>query len=473
MNQAGTKGVMERISGMTQLCLGQVLSALTLAVVFLACNGSSTLELPDSPHPIIIIDIDTLRADRLGCYGHDRDTSPNIDQLVQESVLFEWAFSQAPNTPPSQTSILTGLYPSTHGMIVDEDRIPQEVTTLAEALAQQGFVTAGFHDGGYMSHTFGMDQGFGVYEGYGSKGVEVIGPKAIDWVRNHADENFFLLIHTYDVHTPYSPPPPYRDFFLQGLAPPTPGFEPTSEEMENVRLSKYTETPRKLSEVDLEYAKALYDGGIRYVDEWIGRFLAELETLGLDQRATIVIISDHGEEFQEHGSVLHEKLYATVTRVPLILRLPGGKLSKRIPQIVETVDLVPTLLDLVGAPHHSGLQGRSLVPLMLGDESWRERAFSESPYFGERRAVTLASSRLLMTLKDNTIEVYEFRQDPLEQNDISEGNEQRNTYLIQQLEAWQELVEGAAYERTHDGRAIDEETREQLEALGYLGDGRN
>lgn len=450
--------------------LPMVVGTIFLAGPWLGCRNPPELALPDSPHPIIIVDIDTLRADRLGTYGHSRATSPTIDALAREAFVFEWAFSQAPNTPPSQTSILTGLYPSTHGMILDEDRVPQEITTLAEVLADHGFVTAGFHDGGYMSGTFGIGQGFDEYHGFGGKGLAVIGPAAVNWLREHADQNFLLLIHTYDVHTPYSPPPAYRDLFTQGLAPPTPGFEPTSEVMEEIRLSKYTDTIRRLNDNDLEYAKALYDAGIRYVDDWVATLLREIRELGLDKRATIVVISDHGEEFQEHGSVLHEKLYATVTRVPLILRLPGGTSSRRISEIVETIDLMPTLLDLAGAPHPPGLQGRSLVPLLRGDKSWQQKAVSESPYFGERRAITLESERLLWTRKTGSSELYEFRRDPLEQQDIRGGNPQHEQLLIDYLETWQTRVDRASFQRAGEFDEVDDETKNELRALGYLGE---
>jgi arylsulfatase A-like enzyme len=424
---------------------------------------------PNHPHPIIIIDIDTLRADHLGSYGYSRPTSPNIDAFAAESVFFEWAFSQAPNTPPSQTSILTGLYPSTHGMVFDEDRVPEEVVTMAEVLADHGFATAGFHDGGYMRNSFRIGQGFELYDDSKGGGLEVIGPKAISWLRSHANENFLLFVHTYDTHTPYAPKPPYDTMFMEGVPDPTPGFEPTTDRMEEIRLSKYTDTLLTLPPNDLAYAIALYDGEIRYVDEWFGGFWQEVRKLGLDRRATVVVLSDHGEEFQEHGSVLHEKLYATVTRIPFMIRLPGGQLARSVPEIVQSVDLMPTLLELAGARIPVGVQGRSLLPLIRG-ESLPEAdvAFGESPFFGHRRFVALGEHRLLFTKKTGAEELYAFREDPLERRDILDRNPPSLEAMRELLRSWEEMVQASAPEKAAPHPPLDEETLEQLRSLGYL-----
>ncbi len=421
------------------------------------------------PHPVIIVDIDTLRADHMGCYGYHRDTSPNMDRFATESVFFRWAFSQAPNTPPSQTSILTGLYPSTHGMVYDEDRVPEEVVTLAEALRNQGYRTAGFHDGGYMSEHFQIGQGFELYDNSRGKGLAEIGPKAISWLREHAEETFLLLVHTYDVHTPYDPPPPYNEIFMEGVPEPSPGFEPTPEQMEAIRLSKYQGERKQLPPNDLEYAKALYDGGIRYVDAWFGEFMEVVRELGLDERATIVVLSDHGEEFQEHGSVLHEKLYATVTRIPLMIRLPGGRQVREVHEVVETVDLMPTLLDLADAPIPPAVQGTSLLPLMRGHRpDTVQLAFGESPFFGGRRFVAVGHHRLLLTRSTGEVELYDYVFDLEEQNDIADLFPTRVEALTRAVDQWEAEVTSADVEHAGADGGPDAETIEQLRELGYV-----
>ncbi len=438
-----------------------------VAATLIGCSPADPI--PSTPHPVIIVDVDTLRADHLGCYGYHRDTSPNIDAFAAQTLFFEHAFSQAPNTPPSQASILSGLYPSSHGMVYDEDRIPDEVVTLAEALLGHGLRTAGFHDGGYLRAIFGFGQGFELYEDGRGGGLEVNGPRAIHWLREHADEDFLLFIHTYDTHTPYAPKPPYDSMFMEGVPDPTPGFEPTTDLMEEIRLSKYTDTLLTLPDNDLAYAMALYDGEIRAVDTWFGEFWRVVRELGLDKRATVVFISDHGEEFQEHGSVLHEKLYATVTHIPLMIRLPGGRLARRIPEVVEALDLMPTLLELQGTSVPPAVQGSSLVPLVLGQPNDLSHvAFSESPFFGHRRAVAFGDYHLLYTRKNDRKELYNLRVDPLEQHDVSADDAGIATVMVDLLRGWEARVADQQPDRSVPETPLDEETIEQLRQLGYI-----
>ena len=444
------------------------LTALLATAVALAATGcaQAPAEPAPAPPPIIVFDVDTLRADHLGCYGYRRDTSPHIDRFAARAVRFEWAFSQAPTTPPSQASILTGLYPSSHGLLGHEYRLGEEIVTLAETLRARGYATGGFVDGGYMNPDFGLGQGFDRYDNSRGRGLKRIAPRAMHWLRRHASRPFLLLIHTYDVHTPYAPPEPYRSRFLEGIERSTPGFEPTVEEMEAVRMSKYGDEPRTLSPGDLAYAEALYDGGIAFVDAWFGELLAYVDWLGLGERAVIVLISDHGEEFQEHGSVLHEKLYATVTRIPLLIRLPGRGAAVH-SEIVESIDLTPTLLELAGAPAPRGLEGRSLLPLIAGDRLRQAPvAVGESRFFGEQRAVSVGEHRLIYTLGADVAELYRFRDDPLEQRDLAAERPGTVARLLGAIRGWDALVSRPP---PAERRAVlSDETRRQLQALGYL-----
>lgn len=441
-----------------------------LGAGLLVLAGCAAGEAPaERPQSIIILDVDTLRADHLGCYGYHLPTSPNIDALAAESVRFEWAFSQAPNTPPSQGAILSGLYPTAHGLILPEDRMREEVTTLAEALAAAGFTTAGFIDGGYMSAEFGIGQGFGHYYDNKGRGLAGMGPLVLDWLAEHAGERFLLLVHTYDVHTPYQPPQPFRSQFLDGRPPPASGFQATSKEMEAIRLSKYyADQPQVLSDEELAYAMALYDGEIRFVDDWVGSFMAAVRRLGLDRTALIVFLSDHGDEFQEHGSVLHEKLYATVTHIPLLMRFPGAARRAVIPTVVESVDVMPTLLEAVGVEEPPGLHGASLLPLIRGEAPQRPAlAFGESPYFGVQRFVATNEFRLQISKQSNTIELYAYRDDPFEQRDLAPASARIVDRLLPAITRWEELV-GRDDGGSRRSRPLSEETLRQLRALGYL-----
>jgi arylsulfatase A-like enzyme len=418
-------------------------------------------------NPVIILDIDTLRADHLGCYGYGRDTSPNIDAFAAGAIRFANAMAQAPNTPPSQTSILTSLYPSTHGMITDHDRVPEEVTTLAEAYGAAGFRTVGFADGGYLSHHWNIHQGFRNYYNFDGVGLAVSGPKVLRWLRKKAPRSFFLFLHTYDVHSPYDPPEPFKSQFVDGLRPSTAGFGVDTEYLRSVQKKGWVGETYTLSPQDVEFMQARYDGGIRFVDDWLGKIFAELRRLDLYERSTIVLISDHGEEFQEHGSVLHEKLYRSVTHIPLIIKPAGWHKGKVFPQVVESIDLMPTLLQLSGIDLPPGIQGRSLLPLIEGKPAGPFRAFSESPFFGQRRAITLGQHHLILTQKDGVKELYAPGADPQELQDLAGSEAESLARLSSGLEAWQKMITAVgAYDA--EGGELDAELKSQLRALGYL-----
>lgn len=448
---------------------------LAAAVLATACTGPRAADYP-SP-PIIIFDIDTLRADHLGCYGYHRDTSPNIDAFAERAALFEWAFAQGPNTPPSQASILTGLYPSSHGRIVNKDKVADQAETLAEVLSAAGYRTAAFVDGGLMAAGFGLEQGFDSYDDNGG-GIEIIWPKVAAWLdrelasSGESPRPFLLLIHCYDVHSPYEITPwRFRDRYLSELAEiPPPSFtERMSEVMANTWKARDQIPPPQLGPTKLEYAKAMYDGGIRHVDARFGGLVRKLRTSGLLDRSVVVVISDHGDSFQEHGDLFHEQIYAPVTRIPIIVRFPEARHAGRFAPVVESIDLMPTLLDLLGIPIPREVQGASLLPL-LDDAGWRPKhAFTESPYRGRRLGAASERFRLLLTASTDESELFAYRDDPLELRDLSNTRYPRTVALRAALEAWRRRVAAVRWERTEAG-PLDSRTREQLEVLGYVDD---
>ncbi len=441
-----------------------------LCLALLGCQEEAAT-VPSGPTPVILIDIDTLRADHLGTYGYARPTSPEVDRFSSESVRFEWAFSQAPNTPPSQASILTSLYPSTHGRIRDEQVLPAGVTTLAEHFQRAGYKTAAFVDGGLMASEFGLDQGFEIYDDEAGGLAEIDG-KVKSWIDQNQDELFFLLVHTYDVHSPYEhTPEPYHSMFLEGLERPSEDFvENMTWKMEQRRVSKYGDNPHRLTPVENEWAKALYDGGIRYMDDWFGRFRAFLEERGLYDRAILVFISDHGDEFEEHDSVFHEKIYASVTRVPFLIRFPGGAMRQVVSEAVETLDLMPTVLASVGLAIPDNLQGQNLLPLLHGEEGHRELAVSESPFFGRRVAIATSDYRLFSTEKGGAPpELYAYRGDPLEQDDLAAEKPEVVERLQQAVVSWEALVLSQKH-LASEVTEMKDSTLEQLKTLGYISD---
>jgi arylsulfatase A-like enzyme len=441
------------------------LAGLALLVPALAC--SRAVPFPAGPHPIVVVDVDSLRADHLGCYGYGRPTSPSVDALAREAVRFEWAFSAAPETGPAQASLLTGLYPTSHGLTADGGRLADGVDTLAELLKGRGYTTAAFVDGGFMSPELGLGQGFTTYESSRGGGLAEVGPKALEWLRAHARESFLLLVHTYDAHVPYAPREPYRGQLLAGVAPPSAGFEPSPERLEAVNRALAAGAPQPLPAADLAYTGALYDGEIRMVDAWVGELMAELRRLKLDRRATVVLVSDHGEELQEHGRLLHETLAAAVTRIPLLIRLPGGQKAGVVGKVVGGVDLAPTLLQLAGAPIPAVAQGRSLVPLILGASTPPYRALGESALLGGQRFAALDDYRLLLWKAGDRAELYNFREDPLEQHDLAATEEQRVQVLRRQLTTWEEEVARTTF-GAGAAQPLGEDTLKQLKSLGYV-----
>ena len=247
-----------------------------LVLIILVSTGSSdrvTASTRQPPKGIILISLDTLRADHLGSYGYHRDTSPHIDALAKESILFENAVVQSPWTLPSHMSIMTSLYPSFHGVDEFSFRLADEHVTLAELLKEHGYQTAAFTDGVWMRAVTGMNQGFDMYDDQGVHIANIL-PKVEKWLDANRSKPFFLFIHCYDIHVPYNPPPPYNtmfhDFTYTGhLAPNGKTFTAINEK----KLS--------VTDEDVRHFIALYDGGIRYTDAKIGEFLSYLRNRGL------------------------------------------------------------------------------------------------------------------------------------------------------------------------------------------------
>jgi arylsulfatase A-like enzyme len=415
---------------------------------------------------VVVVDIDTLRADGLGCYGNRRGTSPHLDAFARRATRFAWAFAQAPYTLPSQVSIVTSLYPWAHGVWHDDDRIGRSALTVAERFRAAGFRTAAFVDGGFLKAQFGFDQGFDEFVDLDGGGLARGEPLVSAWLEAHAGERFFLFVHTYDVHSPYAPPEPFRARFAALAPAPSDGFEPTVEILEAVRASQWSGPQRRLPDADLAYARALYDGEVAFVDSWFGRFRSQLAALGIERRAVVAVVSDHGEEFQEHGSVLHEKLYATVTRVPLLVGAPDGGGSV-VEETVETVDLVPTLLELAGLPGAEGLHGRSLAAVVRGTGGplAPRPAVAMSPFYGEQRALATDDRHLILTVRSGVAELFRYRSDPLERNPVdAEESSLRGVLSAQLARRVRETRSTPAAEPAE----LSPEARAGLRALGYL-----
>lgn len=345
----------------------------TLALcLWLALAGCGTGERP--ARGFLLISIDTLRADHLGCYGYERETSPFIDSLAARGTVFENAYVQLPGTLPSHMSIFTGLYPSQHNVFPPDGVLADSIPTLPEVLRAHGFRTAGHTEGGYMHGGYGFARGFEEFD-HSAWRVETdltrTFARGLEFLQQvGSDEPFFVFIHTYAVHDPYADvrmvdahfPEAYASLYWQG--PPPPGaVEPTGPLLGQLNARGV------LPDAEVrEYYRAGYDAQIRYLDDVLADFFGALESLGLMDEMTVVLTSDHGEEFAEHGKLLHTQIYRETLHVPLIVVAPDTPAGRRIPRLVQSVDIAPTLFDLAGVEAPAGLSGVSLVPLLAGED---------------------------------------------------------------------------------------------------------
>jgi arylsulfatase A-like enzyme len=352
----------------------------------------------------ILISIDALRADHLGAYGYPRPTSPFLDELASRSTLFERAYAQVPSTLPSHISMFTGLYPAEHGVYPPSSVLAAEIRTLPEVLLQAGFRTSGHSEGGYVQGGYGFDRGFGEWtdSAYTSDtDVERTFGRGVDFLNSvRPGERFFLFLHTYSVHDPYSPPARYRELFWSG-PPPAGAGEPDGPHFAAINAGREKTTPEAVA-----YFEALYDGSIRYLDDVLRGFFAELEKSGLARETTVIFTSDHGEEFLEHGRLAHTQIYPEGLHIPLIVAHPGQSRGARVGRLVQTVDFAPTIYDLSGVAPPPQLSGVSLVPLLARpDRALSGEAFGEvkSLDIEERTLLAARQGRLVQAMTEDAV----------------------------------------------------------------------
>ena len=448
-----------------------------------ACGGAGTTERPKN---LLMISIDTLRPDHLGCYGRGRDTSPTIDGLAAQGVRFTDVTSASPWTLPSHASMFTGLYPSHHGVKDHVNALADETVTLAEEFQQHGFQTfAVVNTYNIAEPEFGLRQGFDQFRYVQEQVVAdpATGQKSIinsgeDIVRVAVQKMlakrdpaapFFLFMHFYDVHTDFTPSQEYVDKFV---SPYSGKMKGTTDQLNQLRNKK-----DPLSEADLRWLKEMYDAEIRQLDDLLGRFLGELEQLGLAKDTLVVITSDHGEEFLEHGGLLHGRTqYQELLSIPLILSGPGVPSGKVVDAPVHLVDVVPTILAIFG--FDSGMQ-RDGVDLTA---AWHDPSSfpPERPLFGEadhnnrvegelvvdiKQMVRRGDDKLCLNRHTQEMELYDLGQDPGEQQNLLQKDPVKAKELRNELEQFRSSARVGA-----QGKAAEDVDLELLETLGYVGD---
>lgn len=438
----------------------------------LAVAACSAPEPPPSvlPPSVLLVIADTLRADKLGCYGNETALTPFLDAFADESVLFEHASSHAPWTLPSTASLLTSLYPQQHGAggrLGAFTRLDPSVRTLASVLADAGYRTASIVNVAFLGETFGLTAGFQhvdakYYETNREvRTAEETTDAALAWLGEHADEPFFLLVHYFDAHAVYDPPQPFRRRFAAPEDRENDEFVfGTREQMVRLRMGQLELEPQLI-----QRAEHLYDGEIAYMDGQIGRLLDGLGGLGLAESTVTVFTSDHGEEFLDHGGFEHgHSLYRELTDVPLIVRQGTRFEPRRVPAPVRHIDVAPTVCELVGLSTPPAFMGTPLTPALEGRAGEGRDALAHGNFWGPPLAsLRSGEHKLIVGADGETLELYRWTADSREQHDLAPEAATVAGSLHEQLDARVRALDA--------GERIDADVpqalRAELQALGY------
>jgi arylsulfatase A-like enzyme len=420
---------------------------------------------------VVLVTIDTLRADHLGAYGYSRPTSPSIDLLAGQGVLFRTAESVQSATWPALASLHTSQYPGGHGVIWNGWHLREGIPTLAESLRANGYDTSAFLTNMTGTRHPGFSRLFLARGGDQADMDRRATDAAIEHLERAGDRRFFLWLHLLSPHADYSPPPPYDAAFTG------PGASRLSGAIEALVDARARGV--RLSDADVAHVVALYDGEIAYVDTLVDRLLSALRERGLEQSTLVVFTADHGEDLHEHNRYFFHSpsMYSSSLHVPLILSWPGTlPAGIRTDHPASLVDIAPTVLSLLGLPASSSFLGVDLLPGgKVPAEAPRTVAFSETS--GRIFAARTVDWRLVYNPEKlrpeapggpypiGEVELYDLRRDPREQDDVAESRKDVLADLTARIVAWQqrERRPGGVPEQT-----LDDETREELQALGYV-----
>jgi len=449
------------------------------------------------PRPnIILISIDTLRADRLGCYGGPAGISPNIDAFCREGIQFVRAVSQAPSTAPAHMSLFTGLLPPVHRVInktVDLETwrkmglgLSPSIPTMAQYLQENGYRTAGFHGGGNVSAILDFGRGFAVYQKTPWENLDH-DPTPLKKVRRWLNRKgarekpFFLFIHHYICHDPYLQAPP--DFRRRFLSAPVPGLQEELERTapQGLKTTSGFKAVRKNwwrlidggNEAHRRHVRDLYDAGVSYADFVLGKIIATLKRDGVYDRSLIIVTSDHGEQFWEHGGTGHSGwLFNETLHVPLLVKFPGGEYGgRKIATPVGLFDLMPTVLDRLRIHPRLTMQAQSLLPLIRG------RSFAAPPlisYHEGLQTLRLEVEGVAYSDQPSGGEaewLFDRARDPGEQHNLARTRSpavRRLRALAARIKKEQQLLRSRIKAIAPDPRQVPEDLRKQLESLGYL-----
>jgi arylsulfatase A-like enzyme len=464
------------------------------------------------PQGVVLIMCDTLRKDHLPMYGHKRDTAPNLAKIASQGALFLDNVAQATWTKVSTPSILTSLYPTSHGVHDVPDRLPASAETLAESYRSAGFATISFSSVPFTGKLTNLQQGFEeLHESssvddpkYRAKSARVYVDRAAAWIEQHKETPFFMFLHVFDPHSPFEPRAPYDVLWAdpakkeehdkqrekaRKLMPDQGRNLPFQEDLEKagVNLAEY-----------MQYDKDWYDGSIRGMDAEIGRFVERLRRLDLEGKVQIVILADHGEEFIEHGKNFHgQSAYGELAGVPLLMYRPGViPAGVQIKETVRNLDVMPTLLELSGLPAPKKMQGQSLLPLIAAVQKsgtgspveaakamgWKPQpaiteklkrptawhADEDTESFGMVWDGWKLLHHVLRAKDAPEYELFDHRTDPLNLKDVAAQHPEVVERLKGQLAEWRKMAEAGKLPKGDTGEGVSAKELERLKSLGYV-----
>ena len=439
-------------------------SGLPLLLALLVSLASVRCDRPTPQPNVILIVVDTLRKDHLGVYGHTRPTSPNIDTLASSAVRYTRAFSQAPWTTPSVAALLTSLYPSHLDILHLPHRLSHDFELLPEVLQANGYATGAVISHDLLGSTWNFDQGYDEFYEELAQGHEFVSSpdvtdRAIDFVDRHSDRPFFLLAHYFDPHHIYQ-----RHEGFDFVAPLN--YQGQIPEGVTIRMLRAID-PDDIEEEDIRFLEALYDSDIAFTDHHIGRFLTHLRQRGLFDTALIVFTADHGEEFFDHRSFGHARtLYNELINVPLLVKYPDQREGLVSERSVGTIDVFPTVLDLLDIAPSSSLSGVSLLAQPQDED---ERViFSETSRLSILRAAIRGNNKLIADLKNDETLLFDLNVDPKEHQSLSGSGGGDESTLQEALSEW--IASAEESQREPEEIELTEEEERRLRALGYIED---
>jgi arylsulfatase A-like enzyme len=417
------------------------------------------------PQNVILIVVDTLRADHLSLYGYDKPTSPQLQEWAATGLVFDRAFATSPWTLPTFGSVLTGLWPAQHSAGA---RLPvktkawrraplsEAVTTLPEVMQRRGFATAAIVNSAFLRKRFGAARGFEFYDYQKARQAEAVVDLAQTWLSENGQKRFFMMVHMIDPHLPYVPPEEFKGKF---------GDVPADAIEASGRKNVVSRLP-ELTEADRATLVARYDEEIAFVDQQLGRLFGFLEEQGLWKHTLIILTSDHGEELFDHGGFEHgHTMFQEVLGVPLVFWGPGIE-AGRTDAPVSLVDLTPTIYEAMGVKVDDELSGVSLWEALLAGErpARREILAQNTLWSREHKAIISWPYKLILDPKSGHLQLYDLESDPLEKLDLAEDK----LAVAQELERRLLGRLAGLQASPSDPAVLSEEIEEELRALGYL-----